>query len=226
MGHTGKDTSMSIPDPQSAVSRPRFIDNARSLLRLAAPLILGQIAVVGMTVTDIYMAGQVDPDTLAALQLGGSTLAYTTHPKKRMRRTRQKPASFMANSSGQNEGDPSHDLPLDLLQIPPPTREPYRSCLFRRCDRGLVSWSYAMSSYSNFTNGALLMRLWRFDGSGDVVAKTQYFDDAVVMGEALIARDRDRGSNKDGKWFYLAVCESQCEVKAIFDSDLIKPVVG
>ena len=72
MGHTGKDTSMSIPDPQSAVSRPRFIDNARSLLRLAAPLILGQIAVVGMTVTDIYMAGQVDPDTLAALQLGGS----------------------------------------------------------------------------------------------------------------------------------------------------------
>ncbi|MDE0746894.1 MAG: MATE family efflux transporter, partial [Porticoccaceae bacterium] len=72
VGHTGKDTSMSIPDPQSAVSRPRFIDNARSLLRLAAPLILGQIAVVGMTVTDIYMAGQVDPDTLAALQLGGS----------------------------------------------------------------------------------------------------------------------------------------------------------
>tara|TARA_B110000495_G_scaffold187590_1_gene187119 strand:- start:1089 stop:2411 length:1323 start_codon:yes stop_codon:yes gene_type:complete len=33
---------------------------------------MGQIAVVGMTVTDIYMGGQVDADTLAALQLGGS----------------------------------------------------------------------------------------------------------------------------------------------------------
>ena len=42
------------------------------MLRLAGPLILGQVAVVGMTVTDIYMAGQVNADTLAALQLGGS----------------------------------------------------------------------------------------------------------------------------------------------------------
>ena len=53
-------------------TRPTFIENARVLLRLAGPLILGQVAVVGMTVTDIYMAGQVSPDTLAALQLGGS----------------------------------------------------------------------------------------------------------------------------------------------------------
>ena len=36
---------------------------------------LGQIAVVGMTVTDIYMAGQVSADDLAALQLGGSIWA-------------------------------------------------------------------------------------------------------------------------------------------------------
>ena len=36
---------------------------------------LGQLAVVGMTVTDIYMAGQVSADTLAALQLGGSIWA-------------------------------------------------------------------------------------------------------------------------------------------------------
>jgi len=43
-----------------------------AIIRLAAPLILGQMAVVGMTVTDIYVAGQVDADTLAALQLGGS----------------------------------------------------------------------------------------------------------------------------------------------------------
>ena len=53
-------------------TRPTFIENARVLLRLAGPLILGQVAVVGMTVTDIYMAGQVSSDTLAALQLGGS----------------------------------------------------------------------------------------------------------------------------------------------------------
>jgi len=36
---------------------------------------LGQLAVVGMTVTDIYMAGQVSADSLAALQLGGSIWA-------------------------------------------------------------------------------------------------------------------------------------------------------
>ena len=58
--------------PVAALKRPRFADNARTLMRLAAPLIMGQIAVVGMTVTDIYIAGQVDADTLAALQLGGS----------------------------------------------------------------------------------------------------------------------------------------------------------
>lgn len=63
---------MSTLAPHSVISQPRFSDNARILLRLAAPLIMGQIAVVGMTVTDIYMGGQVDADTLAALQLGGS----------------------------------------------------------------------------------------------------------------------------------------------------------
>lgn len=39
---------------------------------------LGQLAVVGMTVTDIYMAGQVNADTLAALQLGGSIWAMVS----------------------------------------------------------------------------------------------------------------------------------------------------
>ena len=55
--------------------RPTFVQNASDLLRLAGPLMLGQLAVVGMTVTDIYMAGQVSADTLAALQLGGSIWA-------------------------------------------------------------------------------------------------------------------------------------------------------
>ena len=55
--------------------RPTFVENAGDLLRLAGPLMLGQVAVVGMTVTDIYMAGQVSSETLAALQLGGSIWA-------------------------------------------------------------------------------------------------------------------------------------------------------
>ena len=55
--------------------KPTFVQNASDLLRLAGPLMLGQLAVVGMTVTDIYMAGQVGADTLAALQLGGSIWA-------------------------------------------------------------------------------------------------------------------------------------------------------
>lgn len=56
-------------------NKPTFVQNASDLLRLAGPLMLGQLAVVGMTVTDIYMAGQVNADTLAALQLGGSIWA-------------------------------------------------------------------------------------------------------------------------------------------------------
>ena len=52
-----------------------FINNVLLLWRLAGPLILGQIAVIGMNVTDIYMAGQVSADTLAAVQLGGSMWA-------------------------------------------------------------------------------------------------------------------------------------------------------
>ena len=54
---------------------PSFVQNASDLLRLAGPLMLGQLAVFGMTVTDIYMAGQVSTETLAALQLGGSIWA-------------------------------------------------------------------------------------------------------------------------------------------------------
>jgi MATE family multidrug resistance protein len=61
-----------ISTPKNAST---FIEDANHLLRLAGPLMLGQIAVVGMTVTDIYMAGQVSANDLAALQLGGSIWA-------------------------------------------------------------------------------------------------------------------------------------------------------
>jgi len=54
------------------IKHSAFIKNATLLWSLAGPLILGQVAVVGMTVTDIYMAGQVGADSLAAVQLGGS----------------------------------------------------------------------------------------------------------------------------------------------------------
>ncbi len=51
------------------------MSNAKQLWSLAGPLIFGQVAVVGMTVTDIYMAGQISADELAAVQLGGSIWA-------------------------------------------------------------------------------------------------------------------------------------------------------
>ena len=49
-----------------------FRRSSADLLLLPAPIAAGQIAVFGMTVTDIYMVGQVSTDALAAVQLGGS----------------------------------------------------------------------------------------------------------------------------------------------------------
>ena len=59
-------------------TNPSIVANIADLLRLAGPLMLGQFAVLGMTVTDIYMAGQIDSDTLAALQLGGSVWSFVS----------------------------------------------------------------------------------------------------------------------------------------------------
>ena len=67
-----------MPQMQEKGTRARVTDNIAELLRLAGPLMLGQFAVLGMTVTDIYMAGQIDSDTLAALQLGGSVWAFVS----------------------------------------------------------------------------------------------------------------------------------------------------
>jgi len=55
-----------------ATAPNNFRRSSAELLRLAAPIAAGQIAVIGMTVTDIYMVGQVSTDALAAVQLGGS----------------------------------------------------------------------------------------------------------------------------------------------------------
>ena len=61
--------------PANNIYNATFMSNAKQLWSLAGPLIFGQVAVVGMTVTDIYMAGQISADELAAVQLGGSIWA-------------------------------------------------------------------------------------------------------------------------------------------------------
>ena len=46
-----------------------FWGYSNEILSLAMPLIVSQIAILGIGVTDIYMAGQLDAETLAAVQL-------------------------------------------------------------------------------------------------------------------------------------------------------------
>ena len=70
------DNFITMPQKQNIQSHTSVTANIAELLRLAGPLMLGQFAVLGMTVTDIYMAGQIDSDTLAALQLGGSVWSF------------------------------------------------------------------------------------------------------------------------------------------------------
>jgi hypothetical protein len=69
-------------------------------------------------------------------------------------------------------------------------------------------------SYSNFTNGTLVFRVWRFDGGTEILAKTQYWDQAALLCEALLARDTERKANSDQSYFYLAVCENEVKAQA------------
>lgn len=69
-------------------------------------------------------------------------------------------------------------------------------------------------SNGNFTNGSLVLRLWRFGGSSEVVGKFQYWGDAVRFCKASLADDAARGANKDRSWFYLAVCDYECKAQA------------
>ena len=64
----------------------------------------------------------------------------------------------------------------------------------------------------NFTNGSLVMRLWNFDGTGEVIAKFQYFGDAKDFA-AMKAR-ADAEQEKCDDWFYVAVCDDQCDMQA------------
>jgi hypothetical protein len=69
-------------------------------------------------------------------------------------------------------------------------------------------------SYSNFTNGSLVFRIWRFDGGCEILAKFQYRVGAEMFAEAICRDDEARGSNKGGQYFYIAVCENEAWAKA------------
>lgn len=64
---------------------------------------------------------------------------------------------------------------------------------------------------SNFPNGSLVMRIWRFDGSGEMLAKFQYFSDALSFAKAnaeKISGDQD--------YFYLAICDHENKFQCFF----------
>ena len=68
-------------------------------------------------------------------------------------------------------------------------------------------------STTYFPNGSLVLRVWRFDGTSELIGKFQYFDDAKLFAASLFERDKERGADLKN-WFYLAACDAECEVKA------------
>lgn len=61
-----------VPAADGRARRARVWREAGACIRLAGPLILAQIAFVGMTVTDTLMAGRLSPADLAAVALGSA----------------------------------------------------------------------------------------------------------------------------------------------------------
>lgn len=57
---------------RTAFTSPSFAQNAKRLLRLAIPITVGQLAIVGMSVTDIIVAGRLSTEDLAGVTLGSS----------------------------------------------------------------------------------------------------------------------------------------------------------
>lgn len=68
----------------------------------------------------------------------------------------------------------------------------------------------------NFTNGALVFKIWRSDGSGEVIAKFQYMLHAKDW-----AKFYTSNADKSNDWFLTVVCESECEVQTY-----LPPAVG
>ena len=68
---------------------------------------------------------------------------------------------------------------------------------------------------TNFDNGALVFRLWRQDGSGEIVGKFAYMNDAKTFAAACMRRDEALATDDAFRdYFYLAVCECMNEVQA------------
>jgi len=59
-------------DETFGYARGEFVAEARTLLRLAAPITLSQLAAMGMTTMDTIMVGPLGPEALAAIGLAGS----------------------------------------------------------------------------------------------------------------------------------------------------------
>lgn len=66
-------------------------------------------------------------------------------------------------------------------------------------------------SGSNFPNGSLVMRIWRFDGNGELLAKFQYFGDARDFADT-----KARNERADIDVFYLAVCDHENSFQCFF----------
>lgn len=69
-------------------------------------------------------------------------------------------------------------------------------------------------SNGNFTNGSLVLRLWRFDGGTEMMGKFAYYDDAKLFAKILMDRDLERSDGTPKAYFYLAVCDYECSAKA------------
>lgn len=78
----------------------------------------------------------------------------------------------------------------------------------------------------NFTNGALVFRIWHFDGSGEMISKYQYSGHAEEFAKMMAAEDANKRPGDASKWFYLVACEAECSVKAFWpikQTDATKP---
>lgn len=70
-------------------------------------------------------------------------------------------------------------------------------------------------SNGNFTNGSLVMRVWKFDGDSELVAKFQYWGDACDFADAYAAKHPG-----EDKWFMLAVCDNELRAKAFMPAPI------
>lgn len=67
---------------------------------------------------------------------------------------------------------------------------------------------------NNFTNGALVFRIWRFDGTSEIISKHQYTGDAEDFARMKAADDAEKRPDDAGRWFYLVACEHECRARA------------